>query len=629
MKKTILYAAALVFIYSCKSEKKQDEKREVGSYTIEQFMDNESVFGSSFSPDKSKILVTSNRSGIFNMYTIPTSGGEMMPITKSDSASIYAISFFPEDERILFRMDGNGDEIYKIFVKDGENLKRLTPEKNVRALFYSWAKDKKSFYYGSNERDSRYTDVYQMDITSFISKLIFENKEGYDYGDISDDGNYIALGKAINTNDSDLFIYNLKEKIFTKINKEQSGNAAQTFSKDNKYLYYTTNLGSEFSYLMKYSIAENTSEKITEKNWDISGMGVSHNGKYKFININEDAANKIEVTKNDTGNPLDLPNFENEFITGIDFSKDETLAIINVGGSHTPTNLYVYNLESKESTKLTNVLNTEINQKDLVAAQIIRYPSFDALEIPAVYYKPLNASKENPVPALVWVHGGPGGQSRQNFNSFIQYLVNHGYAVLAVNNRGSSGYGKTFYQLDDQNHGEGDLQDCIEGKNWLAKQPEIISTKIGIIGGSYGGYMTMAALTFAPEEFEVGVNIYGVTNWIRTLKSIPKWWESFKDALYLEMGNPYTEDSIRLKKISPLFHTQNVTKPLMVLQGVQDPRVLQIESNEIVEKVRENGVPVEYVLFEDEGHGFVKKENQIAAYEKTLAFLNKYLKETH
>src|SRR5690606_11162025 len=138
--------------------------------------------------------------------------------------------------------------------------------------------------------------------------------------------------------------------------------------------------------------------------------------------------------------------------------------------------------------------------------------------------------------------------------------------------------------------------------------------------------MPMAALTIAPEEFKVGVNIFGVTNWMRTLKSIPPWWESFKDALYTEMGNPHTADSIRLKEISPLFHTDRVNKPLMVLQGAQDPRVLQIESDEIVEGVRKNGVPVEYVVFEDEGHGFVKKENEIEAYGKVLIFLDTYLK---
>ena len=204
--------------------------------------------------------------------------------------------------------------------------------------------------------------------------------------------------------------------------------------------------------------------------------------------------------------------------------------------------------------------------------------------------------------------------------------MNHGYAILAVNNRGSSGYGKTFYKMDDQNHGDKDLKDCIAGKDWLAEQDYIDGSKIGIIGGSYGGYMTMAALTYAPEEFEVGVNIFGVTNWLRTLKSIPPWWESFKEALYTEMGDPNTEDSVRLRQISPLFHADKVTKPLIVLQGAQDPRVLKVESDEIVAEVKKNGVPVEYVLFEDEGHGFVKKENQIQAYGSVLKFLDKYLK---
>lgn len=625
MKQLSLVTALLFLLFAC-AEKETQKEREIAQYTIAQFMDNEAVFGSGFSKDNSTVLVSSNRSGIYNIYTLPASGGEMTPVTASDSSSVYSISYFPNDDRILFRMDGNGDEIYKIFMMDDGEIKRLTPAENARALFYGWSKEGTKFYYGSNERDPRYTDVYEMDTETFTPKMIFDNKDAYDFGGISNTGKYIAFSKSLNTNDSDLFIYDVTEKTFTQINETQSGNSAQDFSIDDTYLYYTTDVDGEFAVAMRYDIANKTSEKVLEKDWDILGVGFSHNGKYRTVFINEDAANTLEITETATGKNLELPEFDNAYITGIRFSKDETMALLNIGGSHTPTNLYTYNLETKEKVKLTNALNHAINPEDLVAAKIIRYPSFDGLEIPSVYYVPHTASADNPVPALVWVHGGPGGQSRQGFSSLIQYLVNHGYAVLAVNNRGSSGYGKTFYQMDDQNHGEGDLQDCIEGKNWLAQQAEIDGEKIGIIGGSYGGYMTMAALTFAPEEFDVGVNIFGVTNWLRTLKSIPPWWETFKDALYLEMGDPNTEDSIRLHRISPLFHTENVTKPLLVLQGATDPRVLQIESDEIVESVRKNGVPVEYVLFEDEGHGFVKKENQIKANESILEFLNTYLK---
>ncbi|MBA7551587.1 Dipeptidyl aminopeptidase BIII [subsurface metagenome] len=207
----------------------------------------------------------------------------------------------------------------------------------------------------------------------------------------------------------------------------------------------------------------------------------------------------------------------------------------------------------------------------------------------------------------------------------IQYLINKGYVILAVNNRGSSGYGKTFYMLDNRNHGENDLMDCIQAKDFLATTGYVDTANIGIIGGSYGGFMVMAALTMHPEEFKTGVNIFGVTNWLRTLKNIPPWWESFRAALYDEMGDP-AQDSVRLYRISPLFHADQIVKPFMVLQGANDPRVLQVESDEIVEAARNNGVEVEYVLFEDEGHGFAKKENQMEGYEKIVVFLDKQLK---
>ncbi|MEB8329492.1 prolyl oligopeptidase family serine peptidase [Flavobacteriaceae bacterium KMM 6897] len=630
MKKIItLFIVAL--IWGCKENKKSPESSIADSlktYSIEQMMDNESIYGGSFSPDQTKLLVTSNRSGIYNMYTVAVEGGDLMPVSSSDSSSVSAISYFPKDERMLFNMDNNGDEIDHIFLRNTDGThKDLTPDAGARASFYGWAKDKKSFLYTSNKRDKRYTDLYEMDLETFTPVLLYKNEGGFFIGPISDDKNLVTLIKPINTNDADLFLYDRKNRSMTKINKNQSANSGEDFSPDGTSLYYTTDDGAEFAYLMKYNFLDKTHEKVMERNWDIVGSYFTENGTYQVTYINQDAKNIIEVLNVGTGKNIEMPTFDTLDITNVSFSNDEKLMRFYAGGSQTPSNLYVYNLETKKQLQLTNVLNKEIQEQDLVTAEVIRYTSFDGLEIPAIYYKPHQATANKKVPALVWVHGGPGGQSRQNFSSFIQYLVNHGYAVLAVNNRGSSGYGKTFYQMDDLNHGDKDLKDCVEGKNWLAKQPEIDASKIGIIGGSYGGYMTMAALTYTPEEFAVGVNLFGVTNWIRTLRSIPAWWEAQKEALYKELGDPNSADSIRLRQISPLFHTDKVTKPLIVLQGSQDPRVLQVESDEIVAGVRKNGVPVEYVLFEDEGHGFVKKENQITAYGKVLEFLDVYLKK--
>ena len=623
--KLFVFAIALL-LFSCKEEPKIAQ-REIPQYTIEQFMDNEAISGGSFSSDNSNLLISSNKSGIYNVYTIPTLAGEMKPITKSDSTSIFAESYFPNDDRMLLSADGNGDEIDHLFVRELDGtIKDITPEKGAKSSFYGWSKDKKSLYFGSNKRDPRYFDVYKLSIADYTSKLIYQNNDGLEFRGMSNDENFFALAKSLNTNDSDLFLYDVKTKKMTKINENLSANSAQDFSEDNSTLYYTTDDGGEFSYLMSYDLASKEKKKIIEKPWDIMGSGFTDKGKYMVVYVNEDGKNVIEVLDAQTMQPIALPDFGDNSITSVSFSDDENWMRMYVGGSNAPSDLYTYNLATKEETKLTNVLNEEIALEDLVTAKVVRFKSFDGTEVPAIYYLPHQASVEHKVPAMVWVHGGPGGQTRQNFSSLIQYMVNSGYAVLAVNNRGSSGYGKTFFKMDDKNHGEKDLQDCVEGKNWLATQPEIAGDKIGIIGGSYGGYMTMAALTYTPEEFAVGVNLFGVTNWIRTLKSIPPYWESFRESLYLELGDPYTADSVRLKRISPLFHTDKVTKPLIVLQGSEDPRVLQVESDEIVAGVRKNNVPVEYVLFPDEGHGFIKKENQIEAYSRIVKFLDKYLK---
>ncbi|WP_299678462.1 S9 family peptidase [uncultured Dokdonia sp.] len=629
MKKAVyLIVCFTLILFSCKEQvkEKSQEERTVAQYSIEQFMDNESAGANGFSANKSKVLITSNRSGINNIYSTPVKGGELTPITQSDSSSIYGISYFPKDDRILFSMDGNGDEIFKIFMKDENGIKALTPLEGVRTNFRGWAKNGKSFFYGSNERDPQFLDHYEMNIEDFSSKMIYKVESARDFNAMSDDGKYITLSEAINTNDSDLYIVNTETNEQKKVNATQSGNGHLDFSPDGKTLYFSTDAGAENSYVASYDIATGTVERVTNNEWPVFSYYFTHNGKYNVFFTNEDAKTVMKVTEAATGKTIEFPEIDGQSVTSASFSRDESMALLRVGNSAKPTNMYAYDMSTKAYYQLTDVLNKEINADDLVEGKVVRFNSFDGVEVPAIYYQPKQANANNKVPAIVMVHGGPGGQSRLNFSSRTQFLVNHGYAVLAVNNRGSSGYGKTFYMMDNQNHGDKDLKDCIAGKDWLAEQDVIDADKIGIMGGSYGGFMTMAALTSAPEEFKVGVNYFGVTNWMRTLKSIPPWWASFKDALYEEMGDPHTEDSIRLKQISPLFHTDKVTKPLLVLQGAQDPRVLQVESDEIVAGVRKNGVPVEYVLFEDEGHGFVKKENQIEATKKVIEFLDQYLK---
>jgi dipeptidyl aminopeptidase/acylaminoacyl peptidase len=324
--------------------------------------------------------------------------------------------------------------------------------------------------------------------------------------------------------------------------------------------------------------------------------------------------------------PVELPELPDAEISSVTFSPDESTIAFYASASKLPNDLFVSSLTEGTAKQLTRSLNPKINPEDLVDGEVRRFYSFDGVEIPGILYLPHQASVEQPVPALVWVHGGPGGQSRIGYNSLLQYLVNHGYAVYAINNRGSSGYGKSFYTMDDRAHGEGDLDDCVASKGMMIEGGLVDSSRIGILGGSYGGYMVLAALTFRPEEFAVGVDLFGISNWHRTVQNIPPWWESFRKALEVEMGD--FSDEAYFKSISPLFHANRIVRPLMVLQGANDPRVLKVESDEIVAAARSNGVPVEYIVFEDEGHGFLKKENREKGYEAVLKFLDLYLKRS-
>lgn len=622
----LIAIATVVLAFSCQAP--ETPSNSVGEYTIDQFYKNINYSGGSFSSDNSKMLISSNATGIFNLYALYTDGSGTDTLTRNTAESYFAISYFPDDDRILFSADKGGNEINHIYLLDeAGNITDLTPGESEKAQFAGWAKDLKSFFYQSNKRDARFFDLYEMTIEDMKSRLVYENNNGYFIGSISDDKRYIAFSKPISTSVTELYVLDRKSNEIKAVSTgQESSSEAQSFSRDNTTLYFTTNEGSEFTYLAGFDLASGVTSKIFGTDWDVTFSSFSFDGTYQVIGINKDASTSLIILNTKSGMPVIMPTIEGADITSVGISRNEEKMRLTVGSSRAPSDLYVYDFSAKKLEKLTNSLNPEITADDLVFGEVIRYNSFDGMEIPAILYKPKNASSSNRVPALVWVHGGPGGQTRLNYSPLIQYLVNSGYAVIGVNNRGSSGYGKTFYRADDKRHGEDDLMDCVKAKDYLATLGWVDSNKIGIIGGSYGGYMVMAALAFQPDAFAVGVNIFGVTNWLRTLRSIPSWWEAQRKALYDELGDPNGEDSVRLYKISPLFHASNVTKPLMVLQGANDPRVLQVESDEIVAAVKANGVPVEYVLFPDEGHGFRKKENEISGYGKIREFLDIHLK---
>jgi len=611
------------------SEKKEQTAGNVKQYSIEQFYKSSDVFGGDISDDDKKMLVTSNGNGIYNAYEIDITSGEKRALTNSSKESIFSNSYVPGTPNIIYSSDKGGNEISHLYLlKTRGDAKDLTPDPKEKANSWGWSRDNKYLYYLSNKRDPRYFDLYKMDTAKWVAAILYKNVQGFDVRALSDNERYLSLVQNLSQSSNNIFLYDRETKKMKKLNPDstETSNNPLQFSYDNNTLYYLTNDGSEFNYVMKYDISTGKKDKLYEAKWDVVWMAVSHNEKYRVIYVNEDGQNKLHLFDHKTGEELDFPKIDGGTIQGVSISRDENKMSITVGSSKAPNNMYVYDFNTKELKRLTNTLNPEINDEDLVAGTVVRYKSFDGLDIPAIYYRPHQADQNNKAAAVVFVHGGPGGQAGLYYFSLTQFLVNHGYAVLDVNNRGSSGYGKTFFKMDDRDHGDKDLKDVVWGKKYLATLPYIDSSKITILGGSYGGYMTVAALCFYPDEFKAGVDLFGVVNWVRTLREVPPYWESFKKALYEEMGDPNTADSIMLQQYSPLLHAGNIKKPLMVLQGANDPRVHEKESDELVATLKKNNVPVEYIVFPDEGHGFVKKENEINGYGQILPFLDKYVK---
>jgi len=637
MRRTALLIALLALAAGCAGPQPPAERTAPSkTYTVDQLLKTVSISGGSFNPEESRLLVSSNETGVFHVYELDVATGARTAVTEGDDTT-FAIGYFPEDERLLFTRDQEGNEVYHLYLRELDGTVRdLTGEESTREQFAGFSHDLKSFFTLNNRRDEKFMDLYRWDVETLESRLVYENDQGLEVAAISPDTRWLGLIKFNTTNDVDMFILDLEGSAEPVLLSEHEGDATfapADFSADNRFLYYTTNVGGEFAELKRYDLETGTHEPVYATDWDVSFAYFSRNGTYQVIGTNEDGYTKVSITRTADGEQIELPDLPAGTVNGVGFARSESKMRFYVSSDTMPRNLFLYDLASSDLKKLTDTLNPEIDPLDLIESTVARFTARDGMEIPGPLYKPLGAGPDNKVPVLIRVHGGPGGQSRPGYWAEQQFLLNHGYGIFAVNNRGSSGYGKTFLAADDQKHGREPLWDCIDAKEYVKTLDWVDPDRIGIMGGSYGGYMTLAALAFEPEEFVVGVDLFGVANWVRTLESIPPWWESFREALYQEIGNPETDHQM-LYDTSPVFHGDKIVRPLLILQGANDPRVLQAESDDMVAAIRENGGIVEYVVFDDEGHGFTKNDNRIEGYDAVIEFLDTHLKgqsdgETH
>lgn len=603
----------------------------VHRYTIEQLMDADTITGLSWSPDDSSIVFTSNRTGIANIYEMPSGGGTPTPLTASVKETVSAIGFFPNDERILFSSDQGGNELAHIYVRERDGTTRdVTPGAKHVARFVEWAQDGRSFFVQTNERDPRFFDLYEIKTDGYIRTKLFENDKAYQVRAVSPDRRYIGLSRIVDNATKHCYVYDRTEAKLIQLTAEGEPVACepQVFAdagKKGAELFYTTDHGGEFVFLVRQDLV--TGERVTvfKPDWDVQGANLSRDGRTLVVSVNENARSRPYLFDATTFKPQHLADPMPGASVELLLANRTEKALVSASNGATPGEILLLDLATGKRTPLLNARAPGVAPNDLVAGEIVRFKSYDGVTVPGILYVPKGARKGDALPAVIHVHGGPGDESRIGYRPLQQYLANHGYVVFEINNRGSSGSGRTFYHLDDRRHGDADLDDVVAAKSMLADTGFVDPAKVVIQGQSYGGYMTLAGLAFRPDVFAAGVDIYGVSNWPRLLANTPSWWEDLRRLLFTEIGDP-EKDADYLRKISPVFHAGNIKKPLLVLQGANDPRVLPVESEDIVARVKANGVPVDYIVFPDEGHGFRKKANQIVAYRKILDFLDAHVK---
>jgi dipeptidyl aminopeptidase/acylaminoacyl peptidase len=633
MRATVLCSAVLL-LASAVAPRESPAAEAVPKFTAAQFFDTTSfrvadAGGLAFSPDGTSLLISSDATGVFNAYALPVAGDAPVPLTTSSADAVFAASYLP-DGRVIVQGDRGGNELTHVYLREADGtLRDLTPGDKLKAGFAGLSPDGTTLWVTSNARDPQAFDVLAYDTARFESRVLFQNPGGFFPSEVSNDGRWIALEKPNTSADSDVYLVDLKgdgTPVLITPSEGAVSNSVYGFTPDSKALVFATNAHGEFNQAWTHDLASGTQAPLIEADWDVMFVAWSPSGRYRVSAINADAKTALTLLDTRDGQPVAFDGLPDGDIGAVRFSPDESRVAFTVASDTSPSDVFVADLADRKARRLTTALNPAIDESHLVEATIVRYEAEGGVQIPSVLYRPKGASAENPVPAIVLVHGGPGGQTRRGYSAVVQHLVNHGYAVLGANNRGSSGYGKTFFHMDDRQHGEADLRDIVAGGAWLRAQDWVADDQVAEMGGSYGGYITAAALTFHPEAFEAGINIFGVTNWVRTLESIPAWWGAERQALYDEMGDPAT-DAERHRRISPLFHAKNIVRPMLVVQGANDPRVLQVESDELVAAARANNVPVEYVLFPDEGHGFLRRENRVTAQEAYLKFLDAHVRK--
>jgi dipeptidyl aminopeptidase/acylaminoacyl peptidase len=582
----------------------------------------------SFSPDGSRIAFITNISGLPQVWTMPASGGYPTLVTSFEDP-VGFVNWSPDGQWLAFNVAPGGGFNEQIYVvqPDGTGLHRLTDGGKANNFLNGWSPDGRFITFSSNRRDPSATDSYLLEVATGQSRMIAQNRGIGSIADVSRDGKFAVVDRLVNRGDNNLYLINLtngKETLLTPHTGPGQFSGIR-FSPDARALYLISNKDRDLTAFARVRLDQQGQPGPIEvlaarQDGELADGAMNEQGTLVALLWN--IAGKSELSFYDTGAGKNTPGpkLPTELAFAPEFSKDGRRLALALSGSSSPTDIWVLDVSSKRFTRLTDSPHAGVDLKQLIRPELVHYKAHDGLELSGWLYRPFGMS--GPGPIVLSFHGGPEGQERPGFNSTYQALLSRGIAVFAPNVRGSSGFGKKFVNLDNGALRVNGVKDIKASVDYVVSAGVADPKRIGIVGGSYGGYMVMAGLTEYPDMFAAGANLFGVVNFDSFFKNTQPWMAAISK---IEYGDPDKEAEM-LRQLSPLTRIDRVKAPTIVLHGANDTNVPLIEAEQVVENLKKRNVPVEYVLFPDEGHGWRKTPNRIRSAVAIVKFFEKHLK---